>query len=62
MIAAIAGAGLLLFVMAFCKILATRRINGVLARIGTPPRPQPIQRAAEFDPRIAAAVRRKVQG
>ncbi len=62
MIAAIAGAGLLLFVTALFKAVATRQINGALARVTTPPRPQPIQRAPEFNPRIAAAVRRKGEG
>lgn len=62
MITAIAGAGLLLVVLAFFKNVAMRQINGVLARIGMPPRPQPIQRAPELAPRIAAAVRRKVEG
>lgn len=54
------GAPLLLLFVALVKNVVTRRVNGVLSRVGVPPRPQPIQPKPSLDPRIAAALRKKV--
>ncbi len=60
LIVAGAGAALLLVAAALFKNVATRQVNRILIRFGTPPRPLPFQRQPELDPRIAAALRKKV--
>jgi uncharacterized membrane protein YeaQ/YmgE (transglycosylase-associated protein family) len=62
LIVAATGAPLFLVAAALFMKAATRRVNRVLIRVGTPPRPQPIGREPQFNPRIAAAVRRKGGG
>ena len=59
LIVAAAGAPLFLLAASLFKKIAMRQINRVLIRVGTPARPQPIQREPGFDPRVAAAVRKK---
>lgn len=59
LIVAAAGAPVFLLVASLFKKVATRRVNRVLIHVGTPTRPQPIRREPEFDPRVAAAVRKK---
>jgi hypothetical protein len=56
------GAPLFLLVASLFKNVFLRRVNGALGRVGLPPRPQPFQREPDLDPRIAAALRKKVQG
>ncbi len=56
------GAPLLLLVAALVKNFVTRRVNGVLVRVGAPTRPQPIRPEPDLDPRIAAVLRKKVEG
>jgi uncharacterized membrane protein YeaQ/YmgE (transglycosylase-associated protein family) len=60
LIIAFAGAALLLVIAALFKNVATRQVNRVLIRVGTPPRPLPFQREPELDSRVAAAMRKKV--
>ncbi|MGO8738355.1 hypothetical protein [Rhodoblastus sp.] len=55
-----AGAPLLLVAVTLLKNYLRRTINNYLAWVGTPPRPQPKQTEPHLDPRVAAALRKKV--